>query len=116
MVMTRTKEPLIAQRAVDIVQNFIYDELGNLISVGQPYHVVSGLQSAWSVPLLLTSPGYGIVGTVGGVLVDMTFGHIIGWTPFEEVRRNVENLTDEKEAELEMAFQRHRTQALSAMN
>ena len=114
MLATKTKNALTATQAIDIVQGFIYDELGNMISVGQPYHVVSGLQSAWSVPLFLTSPGYGPVGIVGGVIVDMEFGHIIGWTPLEEVRSNVEALTAEKEDELEAAFQTYRGQVTDA--
>ena len=113
MIAAKTQEPLEAQKAIDIVQKFIYDQLGHMVAVGQPCHVVSGLQSAWSVPLVLTSPGYGIVGMVGTVIVDMAFGHIIGWTPLEEVRSNAEALTDEKEDELEAAFHTYRSHYLS---
>jgi len=116
MLATKTKNRVTATKAVDVVQEFIYDELGHMITVGQPYHVVSGLQSAWSIPLFLASPGYGPVGIVGGVIVDIEFGHIIGWTPLDEVRENAEALNAEKEDELEAAFQTYRAQATSSMN
>lgn len=110
MLAEKTREYLGAEKAIDIVQDFIFDKLGNMITIGQPCHVISALQSVWSVPLVLTSPGYGIVGIAGTVLVDQKFGHIVGWTPFDEVLSNAESLTDEKEDELEAAFQRHRGQ------
>jgi hypothetical protein len=56
----------------------------------------------------LTSPDYGIVGIVGAVMVDTEFGHIIGWTPIDEVRGNAETLLSEYETELEAAFQSQR--------
>lgn len=110
MIMTKPVAKLSAEKAMGIVQDFIFDQLGHMITVGQPCHVVSGLQSVWSVPLVLTSPGYGIVGIVGTAIVDIEFGHIIGWTPLDEVRINAETLTDENEAKLEAAFQMHRNQ------
>jgi hypothetical protein len=108
MIATRTQTSVTPQNAAMIVQEFIEDKLGNLIGMGRPYHMVSGLQSAWSVPLVLTSPGYGIVGIVGAVMVDTEFGHIIGWTPIDEVRTNAETLLNEYETELEAAFQSQR--------
>jgi hypothetical protein len=108
MIATRARTSITAQNAAMIAQEFVEDQLGNLIGTGRPYQMVSGLQSAWSIPLVLTSPGYGVVGTVGAVMVDMEFGHIIGWTPIEEVRANAEALTDENEAAVEAAFQSHR--------
>ena len=41
-------------------------------------------------------------------MVDMEFGHIVGWTPLDEVRENAAKLTDAHENELESAFQLHR--------
>jgi len=110
MITTKVKGTVTAEKAVIIAQDFIADKLGNLIGVTQPYHITSGLQSAWVAPLVLTSPSYGIVGVVGAVMVDQEFGHIIGWTPLAEVHANVEKLSDEKEAELQAAFQARRLQ------
>ncbi len=108
MIATSVTTSISPQKAAGIAQGFIEEQLGNLIGIGRPHHMVSGLQSAWSVPLVLTSPGYGMVGIVGAVMVDMEFGHIIGWTPINEVRANAEVLTDENEAALEAAFQKRR--------
>ncbi len=105
MIATRARTSITAQNAAMIAQAFVEDQLGNLIGIGRPYQMVSGLQSAWSIPLVLTSPGYGIVGTVGAVMVDMELGHIIGWTPLDEMRANATALSDENDAELEAAFQ-----------
>jgi len=105
MIATKIKNTVTAEKAAVVAQDFIADQLGNLVGVGRPCHMISGLQSAWSIPLVLTSPGYGIVGIVGAVMVDTEFGHIVGWTPLDEVRANAEELTDENEAELEAAFQ-----------
>ncbi|MCB0081152.1 MAG: hypothetical protein KDE50_30325 [Caldilineaceae bacterium] len=108
MMVTSLKKPITVDEAVNAVQDFVFNQLGNLIGLGQPLRVASGLQSMWLVPLVLTSPGYGIVGVVGGVMVDMEFGHIVGWTPLDEVRENAAKLTDAHENELESAFQLHR--------
>ncbi len=67
--------------------------------------MVSGLHAAWSIPLVLTSPGYGIVGVIGAVMVDLQFGNIVGWTPLVEVHANAVALSGENDAELEAAFQ-----------
>jgi hypothetical protein len=46
MIATRTQTSVTPQNAAMIVQEFIEDKLGNLIGMGRPYHMVSGLQSA----------------------------------------------------------------------
>ncbi len=115
MTATKVKGMVTAEKAITIAQDFIADKLGNLIGVTQPYHITSGLQSAWVAPLVLTSPSYGIVGVVGVVMIDQEFGHIIGWTPLNEVHANVEKLSDEKEDELQAAFQARRLQYAHAM-
>ncbi len=92
--------------AQHIGEDFVADHLGDQISVGTPWHVVSSIHSAWIVPLLLTSPGYGMVGTVGVLVVDEEFGHITAWTTVEEIDANVERLVKEKKEELDSAFER----------
>ncbi|MCE7987957.1 MAG: hypothetical protein DYG89_42880 [Caldilinea sp. CFX5] len=115
MIATKVKGTVTAEKAVTIAQDFIADKLGNLIGVTQPYHITSGLQSAWGAPLVLTSPSYGIVGVVGVVMIDQEFGHIIGWTPLNEVNTNADKLANEKKAEIEAAFQSRRLQYAHAM-
>jgi hypothetical protein len=115
MIATKVKGMVTAEKAITIAQDFIADKLGNLIGVTQPYHITSGLQSAWVAPLVLTSPSYGIVGVVGVVMIDQEFGHIIGWTPLNEVNANADKLADEKKSELEAAFQARRLRVAHAI-
>jgi len=88
-----------------IGEDFVADHLGDQIGIGSPWRVVSSLNSAWVVPLVLTSPGYGIVGTVGVLVVDEEFGHITAWTTPEDIEANVNRLIVEKGADLESAFE-----------
>jgi hypothetical protein len=48
-------------------------------------------------------------------MIDQAFGHVIGWTPLDEIHANVEKLSAEKEAELEAAFQARRLQYAHVM-
>lgn len=105
MIATRPNTQVAAEQALAAVQDFAEENLGNLIGIGQPSRIVTGLRSAWIVPLILTSPGYGIVGVVGSVMVDDEFGYIVGWTPVDEIRANVEQVSRAKAPELEAAFQ-----------
>lgn len=93
-----------------IGEDFVADHLGDQIGIGSPWHVVSSLHSAWVVPLVLTSPGYGMVGTVGVLVVDEEFGHITAWTTVEDIEANVNRLITEKGMDLETAFDMARLQ------
>ena len=104
MIALQTPTQITAQQALATAQEFVAENLGNLIDVGHPSRLVAGVRAAWIVPLLLTSPGYGIVGVVGVVMIDEEFGRLIGWTPLEDVRLNVEQVTLQKQTELETAF------------
>jgi hypothetical protein len=95
-----------ANEALRIGEDFVADHLGDQIGVGAPWRVVSSVHSAWVVPLLLTSPGYGVVGTVGVLVVDEEFGHITAWPTVEEIDTNAERLVMEKKEELDAAFER----------
>ena len=58
----------------------------------------------WIIPVLFTSPGYGVVGEVGVVAGDAATHEVVGATPREEVRAEVARLAGEKRDELEAAF------------
>jgi hypothetical protein len=105
MIQTEAKTQVTAEQARLAAQNFVADHVGDLVGVGQPCRMVTALSSAWVVPLVLTSPGYGIAGVVGVITVDHELGYIVGWTPVNEIRANAEHISREKEAELEAAFQ-----------
>jgi len=64
--------------------------------------------SLWIVPVVLTSPGYGIVGEVGVVAVDAQTRQVIGSTPRSEVLAAQERLVRDKHDDLEAAFLRAR--------
>lgn len=98
-----------AEDARLIGEDFVADNLGDQISAGAPSRVVSSLRSAWVVPLMLTSPGYGVVGIVGVLIVDEELGHISAWTAVEEIEANAARLIEENKAELESAFERVRS-------
>ena len=63
----------------------------------------------WIVPVVLISPGYGIVGEVGVVAVDASTRTIIGATPRREVIAAGAQLVQEKRDELDASFHRART-------
>lgn len=104
MIETEVKTRITVEQATTAAQDFVADNLGDLVGVGHPWRMVTALHSTWVVPLVLTSPGYGIVGTVGVVTVDDEFGYIAGWTPINDIRATAERLSLEKERELESAF------------
>jgi len=116
MVTTALQTHIASEQALAAVQEFADENLGNLIGVGQPNRMVTGVRSAWIVPLILTSPGYGIVGVVGSVMVDDELGYIVGWTPVDEIRATAEQISNAKEHELEAAFQSIRQQHSSPVH
>jgi hypothetical protein len=101
-----TVEKISASNARTIGANFAAEHFGDQIGVGMPWHIVSALRSAWATPLVLTSPGYGIVGIVGLLLVDEEMGQITAWTTVEEVKASATQLLKEKNVDLESAFKR----------
>lgn len=73
-----------------------------------PRRLSTQSSSLWIVPVVLTSPGYGIVGEVGVVAVDAQGGQVVGGTPSSEVLAAQERLVSGKQDELEAAFLRAR--------
>lgn len=106
-----TLEKISANNARTIGTNFAAVHFGDQIGVGMPWRVVSSLRSAWVVPLVLTSPGYGVVGIVGVVIVDEELGNISAWTAVEEVNSNADQLIKDRKNDLDAAFKRAIAQA-----
>jgi hypothetical protein len=77
-------------------------------SGGAPRHLSVRGTSVWIVPVLFTSPGFGVVGEVGAVAVDAASYEVVGATPREEVRADLARLAGKKRDELEAAFHRAR--------
>jgi hypothetical protein len=82
---------------------------GTSYAGGVPRRLVLEDKEVWIVPVLLTSSGYGTVGEVGMVAVDMAARTVIGATPRPEVRAAGTRLAQEKRHELDAAFHRART-------
>ena len=116
IVTTELQTRVASEQALAVVQVFADENLGTLIGVGQPNRMVTGVRSAWIVPLILTSPGYGMVGVVGSVMVDDELGYIVGWTAVDEIRSTAEQLSHAKAIELEAAFQMLQKQASSPIH
>jgi hypothetical protein len=104
MKLEITSQNITQDEAQRIGEEYIADYLGDQIGADLPRRIVSSLRSAWVVPLVLTSPGYGKVGTVGLIVVDEENGHISAWTTTEEVEENARHLIEEMEDELQVAF------------
>ncbi len=104
IVKSTTTAYVSAEDAQRISADFVADNLGDQIGTGTPWRVVSPLRSAWVVPLLLTSPGYGIAGIVGALVIDEELGTMVAWTTPEEIEANAERLAEAKALELQSAF------------
>jgi hypothetical protein len=76
---------------------------------GTPRRLLLAEKDLWIVPVVLTSPGYGAVGEVGLVAVDVASGGVVGATPRPEVRTAGTRLALERRHELDAAFHRART-------
>ena len=76
---------------------------------GTPRRLSLSNVELWIVPVVLTSPGYGVVGEVGVLALDASNGDILGATPREEVLSAGARLAKEKRNELDAAFRRAKT-------
>jgi hypothetical protein len=78
-------------------------------SAGTPRRMTMPGKQWWVMPVLLTSPGYGVVGEVGVLAVDARTGKVVGSTSRQEVVAAGKRLAEEKRDDLEAAFRRART-------
>lgn len=60
--------------------------------------------SIWVFPLVLTSPGYGIVGEVGHIAVDIQRGEVVGCTPLDTVQQRGRKCHERHKEKIEAAF------------
>jgi hypothetical protein len=77
-------------------------------SAGISYPLSLAGRRLWVVPVLLTSPGYGVVGAVGVVAVDAESGKVVNGTSKSEVVAAAKRLTEGKRDDLEAAFHQAR--------
>lgn len=65
-------------------------------------------RTIWVFPIVLTSPGYGIVDEVGHIAVDTEKDQIIGCTPVDRATQRGRECEEQKKEELAAAFLRAR--------
>jgi hypothetical protein len=65
--------PFVARQKVT---RFVVMEISSQLMADTPELVVGG-RLCWSVPVVLTSPGRGVVGRVGEIAVDATTGELL---------------------------------------
>jgi hypothetical protein len=73
-------------------------------SGGVPRRLSLKGSDVWIVPVVLTSPGYGVVGEVGVVAVDARSYEITGATPHDDVKAAGARLAQENRDALDAAF------------
>ena len=89
---------IVARRTVNV---FVGNEISCQMGSGTP-ELVEGEPTVWRVPVLLTFPGYGPVGTVGTIDVDAETGEpAITPSLIEEITRNAEALVGRLPSEAE---------------
>ena len=82
--------PFVAKQEVD---DFLLNEVGNLLYAENPELLVDGKGMFWRVPVVYTLPSHGKLGTVGYLLVDVQSGEICrSLAVVEEIRRNAQAL------------------------
>jgi hypothetical protein len=65
--------PFVARQRVT---QYVIQEVNSQLGAGEPALVV-GERLCWSVPVLFTLPGKGVVGKVGEIQVDATTGELL---------------------------------------
>jgi len=65
--------PFVARQKVT---RFVVMEISTQL-LGETPELVVGERLCWSVPVVLTSPARGIIGTVGSIAVDATTGELL---------------------------------------
>jgi hypothetical protein len=76
-VTVRAHIEVDAETARRKATGWLVSEVGNLL-MGDAPALVIGERAVWRVPVLLTSPSQGIIGTVGSVDVDAQSGQVLG--------------------------------------
>ena len=104
----RADRSLSRDKAQIAASAYCLTQYATCYSAGIPYPLSLAGSELWVVPVLLTSPGYGVVGAVGVVAVDAESGTVVGGTSKSEVVAAAKRLTEGKRDDLEAAFHRAR--------
>jgi hypothetical protein len=98
-----------AETAMIAANKYILFHYPTLFTGALPRRLRLPSADVWVVPIVLTSPGYGVVGEVGLVAVDAHSGQVLASTPRAEVVAAGRRLREANRDDLEAAFRRART-------
>ena len=84
---------------------FLLDNIGNQLTVGQPLRMVSAIRSTWIVPIQLAYVHTGILGSVGVIAVDEETGQVVGWTPVDQIKETSRQLREQNKPQLSDQFE-----------
>lgn len=93
-----------SDQACAVATEFLLDNLGNLLIVGESHLMVSAVRAMWIVPIQLSSLHSGVLGSVGVVAVDEETGQVVAWTPISEMKAASRRLRARHEPELSEQF------------
>jgi len=87
-----------------VVNSFVLWNLPDSYGAGPLERVRVVDDSLWVFPLVLTSPGYGIVGEVGHMAVDIQRGEVVGCTPLDTVQQRGRKCHERHKEKIAAAF------------
>jgi hypothetical protein len=99
---TKTIPHITALQAQAVANGFLSDHLPDRFTADQACFAPQ--DDLWHVPVILTYPFVGALGTVGEILVAAQAEVVIAYTPLEEMRHSAQRLYDARRNEIEAAF------------
>lgn len=94
----RTDLQVTARSARHEAARFLLHNVGNLASAGDPALLLAAGRIRWKVPVLYGTPGRGVLGQIGDLLVDVETGEVLldesSPASVEELERRAEALYD----------------------
>jgi len=89
---------------IGVANSFVLWNLPDSYGAGPLERVQVVNDSIWVFPLVLTSPGYGIVGEVGHIAVDIQRGEVVGCTPLDTVQQRGRKCYERHKEKIGAAF------------
>ena len=105
----RVKKSFSAKQALLIANEYCLLHYPMMFTGGAPKRLVLKNAEWWIVSIVLTSPGFGIVGEAGVVAIDAGTAEVVGSTDRSEVAAAGKRLHEGRGDELEAAFLQART-------
>lgn len=104
----RGRRGINARSAQIAAHEYCLRHYGTSYCGGTPRRLVLVQAEIWIVPVVLTSPGTGVVDDVGMVAVNAMSGEVVGATPRPDVRAAGSRLAQGRRDDLDAAFRRAR--------